>query len=62
MLIPVTRGVDVEDWVTITSGNVDPGQHVITRGNERLLPFPIPIEIVTESGSPVAVRNNETTD
>lgn len=62
MLVPVTRGADVDDWVTITSGNIAAGQRVIIRGNERLLPFPMPVEIVTEDGSPVASGRNETTD
>lgn len=62
MLVPVTRGADVRDWVTITSGNVAPGQRVIIRGNERLLPFPTPVEIVTADGSPVAAGKSEATD
>ncbi len=62
MLVPVTRGADVKDWVTITSGTIAPAQRIIIRGNERLLPFPMPVEIVTEDGSPVAVGKNEATD
>jgi len=62
MLVPVVRGADVDDWVTITSGTIAPGQRVIIRGNERLLPFPMPIEIVTADGSPVAAGKTETAD
>lgn len=53
-LLPVTLGVDVGDWVTVVSGNVPPGSKIITRGNERIMPFPTPIEIVDEFGRPAA--------
>jgi len=62
MLMPVTRGADVGEWVAITSGNIAPGQRVIIRGNERLLPFPTPVIIVTEDGTPVATGNSNKTD
>ena len=53
VLMGVTVGADVGDWITITSGNVAPGMRVITRGNENIQPFPSPIQIVDEKGSPV---------
>lgn len=55
ILAPVTLGADVNDYIAITSGNVRPGTQVITRGTERMLPFPMPIEIVDEFGTPVAM-------
>lgn len=55
ILVPITAGIDVDDRITITSGNVQPGAQVITRGTERMLPFPSPIEIVDENGTPVAL-------
>lgn len=54
MLVAVTVGIDIRDRITITSGNVNPGTQVITRGTERMLPFPGPIQIVDENGTPVA--------
>lgn len=59
MLSPVTIGLDVDEWITITSGNVHPGMSVITRGTERMLPFPMPIQIVDEHGTPVAAPEGE---
>jgi len=53
MLMPVTTGSEVGDWIAITSGNVHPGMGVITRGNERMLPFPQAIVIVDEHGTPL---------
>jgi len=53
VLAPVTTGADVGDWIAITSKNLDPGMEVITRGNERMFPFPSPIRIVDERGKPV---------
>ena len=53
VLAPVTTGADVGDWIAITSNNLDPGMEVITRGNERMFPFPSPILIVDEHGKPV---------
>ncbi|MGB0715370.1 MAG: efflux RND transporter periplasmic adaptor subunit [Phycisphaerae bacterium] len=55
MLMPVTTGIDVGGSITITSGNVRPGMSVITRGNERMLPFPMPVIVVDEHGSPIAM-------
>ncbi|MHC5109502.1 MAG: efflux RND transporter periplasmic adaptor subunit [Planctomycetota bacterium] len=55
MLMPVSTGIDVDDWVTITSNNVRPGMDVIIRGNERMLPFPMPIVVVDEHGTPIAM-------
>ena len=55
ILSPVSVGMDIDDWITITSGNLLPGTLVITRGTERILPFPTPIEIVDERGTPVAM-------
>ena len=59
VLLPVTVGIDVDDWMTITSGNVRPGAQVITRGTERILPFPTPVEIVDERGTPVAMPDRD---
>ena len=61
MLVPVTVGIDVADRITITSGNVEPGMQVITRGTERMLPFPSPIQIVDENGTPVAMPTSDKT-
>ncbi len=55
VLSPVTVGADVGDWIAITSANIRPGMQVITRGTERFLPFPTPIQIVDEKGTPVAM-------
>lgn len=54
MLMPVTVGLSQDEWIAITSRNVQPGTPVITQGNENILPFPTPIEIVDERGTPVA--------
>ncbi|MCH7808025.1 MAG: efflux RND transporter periplasmic adaptor subunit [Planctomycetes bacterium] len=53
LLMPVTTGGDVGDWIAITSGNVRPGMALITRGNEHILPFPTPVQIVNDRGTPV---------
>lgn len=53
ILLGVTVGGDIEDWIEITSGNLKPGTVVITRGNEHIMPFPTPIIVVDEAGSPV---------
>ena len=50
---PVTLGAETDEWIAITSGNLEPGRTVIIRGNERMAPFPMPIEIVDELGRPV---------
>ncbi len=55
MLMGVTVGADTGEWITITSGNVHPGMSVITRGNEHMMPFPTPILIVDEKGTPIAM-------
>ncbi len=55
VLLPVTLGMNVGDWVTITSDNLSPGTRVIIRGTERILPFPTPVEIVDDRGTPVAM-------
>jgi len=45
---PVTVGLDIGDWVAITSGNVPPGTQVVVRGNEMLtlIPAPSPVEVI----------------
>jgi multidrug efflux pump subunit AcrA (membrane-fusion protein) len=55
VLIPVTVGVDVNDWITVSSGSLEPGKMVVTHGNERLDVFPMPIQVVDENGNPVSV-------
>lgn len=54
ILMSVTVGGGMDDRVALTSGNIPPGAKVVTRGNERIMPFPTPIEIVDEQGTPVA--------
>ena len=49
--MPVTTGVDINDWIAVTSGNLAPGMQVVTRGNENIL-FPSPVVIVEKLGSP----------
>ena len=50
MAIPmsVTLGTEVGEWVAVTSGNVFPGMQVVIRGNEQLMPFPAPVQVVQE--------------
>ena len=55
MLTGVTVGADVGDWAAITSGNVPAGAQVVTRGNENINPFPTPVIIVDEKGTPVTM-------
>ena len=43
--VAVTTGVDIEDWIAITSGNVSEGDRVVTWGNENIM-FPSPIQIL----------------
>ena len=43
--MPVTTGVDIGDWIAVTSGNLGPGMRVVTLGNESIM-FPSPIVIV----------------
>lgn len=62
VLQPVTVGIAFDDWITITSANLRPGSQVITRGTERILPFPTPVEIVDEHGTPVAMPGPATDD
>jgi len=60
MLTPVTTGADVEDWIAITAGNVRPGTQVVIRGNERMHPFPSPVNIVDANGTPVEMVTTQT--
>ncbi len=55
MLTPITTGADIGDWIAVTSGNLQAGQDVIIRGNERgVYPgFPSPVTVVDESGRPI---------
>ncbi len=55
MLIPVTTGADIGEWIAVTSGNIRAGQEVIIRGNERgVYPgFPTKVRVVDSSGTPV---------
>ena len=55
--VPVTTGVDVGDWIAVTSGNLAPGMQVVVKGNEIIL-FPSPIQIVkpSEATAGVATR------
>jgi len=53
ILAAVTVGADVGDWIAITSGNVRPGMRVVTRGTERILPFPNKVVIVDHNGTPI---------
>jgi len=54
VLMPVTVGLSKDDWIAVTSRNVEPGTPVIVEGNENIAPFPTPIQIVDERGTPVA--------
>lgn len=53
-LVPVTAGMSVGDWITISSDNIKEGDRVVIRGTENLMPFPTPVLIVDAQGSPVA--------
>ncbi len=44
----VTLGAEFDEWIAITSGNVEPGMLVAVRGNEALMPFPSPVIVVDE--------------
>jgi len=44
----VTLGAEVGEWVAVTSGNISAQMKVVVRGNERLMPFPMPVQIVHE--------------
>lgn len=54
VLTPVTVGAEVDRWIAIRAGNVQPGSRVIIRGNEDLLPFPKPVVVVDDRGTPVS--------
>lgn len=54
MPTPVTTGLSVEEWITITSGNLAPGTQVATRGNERIA-FPMPVIPVDAYGTPLPI-------
>jgi multidrug efflux pump subunit AcrA (membrane-fusion protein) len=45
---PVTVGLDIGDWIEITSGNIAAGTEVVVRGNEMIsrMIAPAPVEIV----------------
>lgn len=55
MPINVTLGAEIGDWVAVTSENIEPGTKIVVRGNERLMPFPMPVEVVDE---PALVRGS----
>ncbi len=55
VLVPVVAGAEVGEWTAVTSGNIQPGMRVITHGNERMEPFPMPVLIVDEAGNPVTL-------
>jgi len=50
---PVTIGLDIGDWVAVTSGNVAPATQVVVRGNEmiNLMMVPSPVEIIGSAAS-----------
>lgn len=54
MTVPVTLGSVTDGWIAITSGNLQAGTRVVTRGTENIMPFPSPVVIVDERGTPVA--------
>jgi RND family efflux transporter MFP subunit len=56
MLVPVSVGASVGDWIAVLSGQISDGDLVVVRGNENLLPFPMPVVIVDEQGTPVAAN------
>lgn len=58
ILKAVTVGSDIHDWIAVTSGNIQSGMRIIIRGNERILPFPTPIQVVDDQGTPVALPGN----
>jgi RND family efflux transporter MFP subunit len=45
----ITTGAEVDSWIAVTSPNITADLHVVIRGNERLMPFPSPVEIVHEN-------------
>jgi multidrug efflux pump subunit AcrA (membrane-fusion protein) len=44
----VTVGLDIGDWIEITSGNIPVGSDVVVRGNEMITRIlaPVPVEVV----------------
>lgn len=56
MLVPVSVGGSVGDWMTITSGNIKDGDSVVIRGTENLHAFPVAVVVVDEKGTPVAAN------
>ncbi len=58
MLMGVTVGAEVGDWIAITSGNVRPDTQVITRGTESIMPFPTTVILVDEKGTPIAAGSD----
>ena len=53
VLTAVTLGSDVGDFIAVTSGNIQVGTRVITRGNETMKRFPKPVRIVDKTGTPI---------
>lgn len=53
--MPVTTGLDIGNWIAVTSGNLPPGARVVTKGNENIL-YPSPIRIV-EFGESTAMSD-----
>ncbi len=53
---PVTVGLDIENWVAVTSGNVPEGTEVAVRGNEMLtlMMAPAPVQVVDRAGATTA--------
>jgi HlyD family secretion protein len=50
---PVSVGLDISDWIAITSGNIPEGTEVVVRGNEMitLMMAPAPVQVVKEPGA-----------
>jgi len=59
ILMGVTVGVEVGDWIAITSGNVRPGMKVVTRGTESIMPFPSTVILVDANGTPLATTPDD---
>ncbi|MCH8148533.1 MAG: efflux RND transporter periplasmic adaptor subunit [Planctomycetes bacterium] len=53
LLVSVILGSDIGDWIAITSGNIEPGDKIVTHGTERIHPFPTAVLIVDKSGTPI---------
>jgi len=58
--LPVTTGLDVGDWIAVTSGNLAPGMQIVTKGNESIL-FPSPIQIVAPLPAPTETALSSST-